>query len=561
MPHAPVGLTLIDTDMHYLRINEALAEINGIPAADHIGRTVAEIVPTLDAPAREVMRQMIEADATIGPLELEGETPSQPGVRRIRLQHWSPVRNSEGTIIAASISALEVTDRVHVARATEAAERDLRRVIDSVLPFVGRLTPDGILTEANAPAVLASGLAKSDLVGKHFWDCYWWNFDPDVQTRLRESIKRAATGETVRYDTQVRVVGNHRISIDFQLIPNVDENGRVFEIIPSGVDITDRLEAQDRLEWSIRRMKAEEKHRKLLLGELKHRVKNTLATIQAISRQTANAFSDPKSFSESFNGRLRAIAAAHDLITSSSTARVELKALLEAQVAPYAGDDAGRLELVGPDVTLSGDHANDLGLVLHELATNAAKYGALASMTARCMCRGKNRATRWKSPGSNPAGLRSASPPTGASERRLIETALSHSGAGETRIEYRPDGLFARTCRSRGATMTAGRTVLIVEDEALVAMDFEQQFIEWNWKVLGAVGNMDRAYALLDTARPDLAVLDMNIGADTSFELARRLRAGDTAVIFVSGRDARMFPTICATVPASTNPSTTGSLS
>jgi DNA-binding response OmpR family regulator len=90
--------------------------------------------------------------------------------------------------------------------------------------------------------------------------------------------------------------------------------------------------------------------------------------------------------------------------------------------------------------------------------------------------------------------------------------------------------------------MTAGRTVLIVEDEALVAMDFEQQFIEWNWKVLGAVGNMDRAFALLDSARPDLAVLDMNIGADTSFELARRLRAGDTAVIFVSGRDAEDVP-------------------
>jgi PAS domain S-box-containing protein len=437
--HAPVGLTLIDTEMHYLRINEALAEINGIPAADHIGRTVAEIVP-----AREVMRQMIEAGETIGPIELEGETPSQPGVRRIWLQHWSPVRNYEGTIIAASISALEVTDRVNVARASEAAERDLRRVIDSVLPFVGRLTPDGILTEANAPAVLASGLAKSDLVGKHFWDCYWWNFDPDVQARLRQSIERAATGETVRYDTQVRVVGNHRISIDFQLIPNVDENGRVFEIIPSGVDITDRLEAQDRLEWSIRRMKAEEKHRKLLLGELKHRVKNTLATIQAISRQTANAFSDPKSFSESFNGRLRAIAAAHDLITSSSTARVELKALLEAQVAPYAGDHAGRLELVGPDVTLSGDHANDLGLVLHELATNAAKYGALGVDDGKVHVSWKEQGDAleitWVESGGPPV----SQPADRGFGTRLIETALSHSGAGETRIEYRPDGLFAR---------------------------------------------------------------------------------------------------------------------
>lgn len=90
--------------------------------------------------------------------------------------------------------------------------------------------------------------------------------------------------------------------------------------------------------------------------------------------------------------------------------------------------------------------------------------------------------------------------------------------------------------------MISRRTVLIVEDEALVAMDFEQQFTEWKWEVLGAVGNMDRAYALLDTASPDLAVLDMNIGADTSFELARRLRAGKTAVIFVSGRDATDVP-------------------
>ncbi len=113
-------------------------------------------------------------------------------------------------------------------------------MLDGVLAFVGTLSPDGILTEANAPAIEATGLEREDLVGLPFPDCYWWSHSPELQARLWDAIAKARGGETVRFDAEIRVKDDGRLWIDFQLTPSRDESGRVVELIPSGVDITAR---------------------------------------------------------------------------------------------------------------------------------------------------------------------------------------------------------------------------------------------------------------------------------------------------------------------------------
>ena len=115
-----------------------------------------------------------------------------------------------------------------------------------------------------------------------------------------------------------------------------------------------------------------------MVQELSHRVKNTLATIQSIAGQTSRTADTMEEFRSSFNARLRSISASHDLLVKFDHRRLPLIALIQDQVLPYAADEA-RLKLVGDDVMMGGQIAHSMGLVLHELASNASKYGALST--------------------------------------------------------------------------------------------------------------------------------------------------------------------------------------
>jgi two-component system CheB/CheR fusion protein len=121
-----------------------------------------------------------------------------------------------------------------------------------------------------------------------------------------------------------------------------------------------------------------EQRQRMLLGELTHRVKNTLAVVQSIAHQTLRATKSTKDFVESFDGRLSALARAHTLLVSSEWAGADLAEMAREQLQPYLSEDPGRLRIDGEPVLLSADVATPFGLVLHELATNAAKYGSLS---------------------------------------------------------------------------------------------------------------------------------------------------------------------------------------
>ncbi len=113
-------------------------------------------------------------------------------------------------------------------------EAIVRRVIDHMLAFVGVVDLDGTLLEANETALRAGGITRSDVIGKKFWECHWWSYDPNIAEQLKQAIKRAVLGEQVRYDVQIRVANDRRLMIDFMLSPVHDEAGRVTHLIPSG---------------------------------------------------------------------------------------------------------------------------------------------------------------------------------------------------------------------------------------------------------------------------------------------------------------------------------------
>jgi PAS domain S-box-containing protein len=132
---------------------------------------------------------------------------------------------------------------VLLAKAQEAlqqSQKRLRDIIDGLGPamFVGLMTPQGILIEANRPVLAAAGLKPEDVIGKPFEDTYWWAYSRGVQLQLREAIERGARGEASRYDAQVRVADGHLIDVDFSLEVLRDAAGAVAFLVPSAVVIT-----------------------------------------------------------------------------------------------------------------------------------------------------------------------------------------------------------------------------------------------------------------------------------------------------------------------------------
>ena len=129
---------------------------------------------------------------------------------------------------------------------TAAGDRDppggnfLKDILDTLYTFVGVLTPDGTLVEANVAALRAASLEPEDVIGKRFEETYWWSYSPDVQAELRAAIDRAARGERSRYDVRVRLSENHFIDIDFSLVPVYAGSAAVAYLISSGTDITER---------------------------------------------------------------------------------------------------------------------------------------------------------------------------------------------------------------------------------------------------------------------------------------------------------------------------------
>jgi two-component sensor histidine kinase len=185
-------------------------------------------------------------------------------------------------------------------------------------------------------------------------------------------------------------------------------------------------------------------HQKLLLAELSHRVKNTLATVRAIANQTLARAKSLDEFARSFRGRIQALASAHSLLTAVNWEVAALRVLIEQTLQPYASGDGSDIQISGDEVLLRPSAALTFSLVLHELATNAAKYGALQKpggfVSVDCSVRsngGRALHLHWAETGGPPV-----QPPV----RRgfgleLIERSVAYELGGQAVLDYRVEGL------------------------------------------------------------------------------------------------------------------------
>jgi two-component sensor histidine kinase len=216
-----------------------------------------------------------------------------------------------------------------------------------------------------------------------------------------------------------------------------DADGKATRMAGVSLDITERKRAEER--------------QQLLLDELNHRVKNTLATVQSIAIQTAKSVARTGSFENAFIARINALSRAHDLLTEVAWEGATLREVVANTLAPYAGQDqAGRVRFDGPAVRLGPNAAVTLTMAFHELATNAAKYGSLSVASGEVD-------VAWRFEGAPEAGIvelewrERGGPPVAIPTRRgfgvrLVETGLAREFGGEVQIRFEPEGL---SCRMR----------------------------------------------------------------------------------------------------------------
>ena len=297
---------------------------------------------------------------------------------------------------------------------------------------------------------------------------------------------------------------------------------------------------------------------RMLNEELNHRVKNILSVIMSLVGQPVDAGQDIRGYVESLKGRIQALALAHDQIVRGGDGGM-LRDLLYAELRPYHSGETN-VVLDGPPVWLDARSFSVMALVLHEMATNAAKYGALSSNGGTLTVRwGRSDAgsceIRWKERG----GPAVAAPTRTGFGSVLIGRSIGYELEGESRIEYPSTGLEGYFCipskhihpdsgldvgvpepvpsavpASQGLDL-ADVELLLVEDQMLIAADVEMMLAAHGLSRVTTIPSAAEALRKLERFRPDVAILDVNLGTGTSLPVAQELTRRGIPFMFATG--------------------------
>ncbi|MDO8902821.1 MAG: HWE histidine kinase domain-containing protein [Phenylobacterium sp.] len=332
---------------------------------------------------------------------------------------YSPVFDEAGRPAGVIAFVLEVTEQVRAEAALKAERDRAHSVLAGMTDGFLLLAHDFTILEINAEGVRVDGRPRETFIGQNHWDVWPDTFDMSIGHIYRQAMtERTAFAIENRYEFP-----DGRITwLDVRGNP-VEEGLAIFFR-----DITERKLAED--------------HLRLMVHELNHRVKNSLATVQAIATQTLRSGGVPHEVREALTSRLLALARAHDVLTDTKWAGAELEEIAAQAAEPYGAD---RFKIEGPRVTLPPRTAIAMALAFHELATNAAKYGPLSNDTGQVHLGWRLDTDHsplklhlvWRETGGPPV-----SPPKRKGfGSRLIQQGLAAEFVGEVRMEFLSSGL------------------------------------------------------------------------------------------------------------------------
>jgi two-component system CheB/CheR fusion protein len=409
-----IATVFLDNDLRIKSFTPSVADIFQLIDTD-LGRPITHTnsritYPELEDDVRRVLR-------TLGTVEREVGDPSQTRY----LVRVLPYRRVDNFIAGVVLTFLDITATVRAEAEAEAAGRQMREIVESVADAFFALSPDLKFTHVNHRALELWNRRDGELIGRLFADVFPADDYREIADGLRHSLTGGAPGE---------------IEAEIGSL----QRWMAISIYPSSMGLSVFLR-------DITQRKRDEERQRLLIAELQHRVKNILSVVRSISSRTLESSDGLEDFAAHFDGRIRALARTQAVLARQVEASVELDEMVREEMVSHAAHDGQQVEIHGPPVRLRQKAAETFSLALHELATNAVKYGALSSPAGRVSVgwrvlnssAGPKLTFEWRETG---VSVVDPAPSRTGFGRDLIERGLPYDLPGAaTAISFAPGGL------------------------------------------------------------------------------------------------------------------------
>ncbi|WP_296452380.1 sensor histidine kinase [Phenylobacterium sp.] len=430
--HAPIGIALFDRGMRYLAASGRFLTDQGLPAdTPLVGRLHYDVFPAVPQRWRDLHAQVLKDGK-------ERNHPADPFPQpdgSIMWVRWSlaPWRSDAGEIGGLVLYTEVVTEEVEARMSLEAAEARYRAIFDQVAVGAARVSPDGRFLEVNDRFCEICGYTRAEITQLTFHQI---THPDDLDTDVAQA-EALLDGRITTYSLEKRYLrkggGVVWIGLTVSLVRTPTGEPDYF------VSIIEDISARKQAEREQQRYQGQ---LRLLINELNHRVKNTLATVQSMASQTLRHEPDPERAYGKFEARLLGLSEVHELLTRERWHGAALKGVAERALRPFVPVASVQVRVEGPEVWLQPAAALTMALVLHELATNAVKYGALSvergriDVTWAFDAASRELSLTWAESQGPPV-----SPPTRRGfGSRLIERGLRSELRGSATMRYETSG-------------------------------------------------------------------------------------------------------------------------
>ncbi|RXH20866.1 PAS domain S-box protein [Bradyrhizobium guangzhouense] len=418
-----VGAAAFDGEGQLLYANQALCKLLDRPASSLAGQ---ELLVLLDSVNQTIFRRLLTQ-------ALDGRQSAEIHVHvgkadRSFLLTGAPIEFGIGRGVAITFTDISEREQAAVAKESERLARSILASANEAVIVCDRM---GKVTHINGAA---ERICAESPIGKGFDEAIELTFAEASELMSgTDIVAMAASGTPVQgLEAAVKTSSTDVTDVMISAAPLIVSGDRTQGCVVTLINLSQR--------------KAAERRQALLMGELDHRVKNTLAMVLAISARTASHERTIEDFQKAFSGRIQALAATHTLLSNASWENLQIKDVLGVELAPYTTLSGGRIAMDGLDIPVDSKTAVSLGLVFHELTTNAVKYGALSTRAGKLAVRriglveGDALLIEWE---ERDGPL--VTPPTSSGfGQTLISRSLGSGPSGGTKLEFRPTGVVCQ---------------------------------------------------------------------------------------------------------------------
>lgn len=528
----------LDKEGRIVTWNKGAERLKGWRAEEIIGQPYHLLHPhdsrEKNAPGRELK---IAADTG----RFEEEAPRMRKDGSIFAAHVSlfPLRDERGEVAGYVKVTRDISERSKNGRAMLESRRRMEAIVQSAMDAIITFDEEQRIVLFNPAAEKIFGYSGEDVLGKSLAILFAERFRGQIEDEMRRFFAGGIVNQ--RLEGESELLAQRRGGEEFPIEASISQVSVSGERVGTMIlrDITER--------------RTNEEARALLAREVDHRAKNALAVAQALV--TLTKADTVEQFSEAVRGRIESLGRAHSLLSQSQWRGAPLEQLIRDELAPYAKDE--QLQLSGERISCGASGVQSLSLLFHELATNAVKHGALGDNDGRVLIDwvldSSQLLVHWTERGGPPV-----TPPKGEGfGSRLLRQVAGRQLDAELKFHWDSEGLrvdiampaelfmpgdltapreVVEAAESSAPARHASdqRSILLVEDEELVALELSVELSRLGWAVVGPAGTLAEAQALL-SRHVDAAVLDVNIRGRSIYPVADQLTKRKVPFVFCTG--------------------------